>query len=134
MVHFLQLRCKEFEKTQDRTKFSAQQTQQTGDKVGDHCHYTGKFRGASCISYNSKMKKPKFIPVIFHNLQNYDRHLFIKNLGVLEGEINCIPNTEEKYISFTNEIIVDKFESKKIITEKNNLKVDVKKILLNVKK
>ena len=28
------------------------------------------------------------------------------------------PYTEEKYISFTKEIIVDKFESKKIITEK----------------
>ena len=64
------------------------------------------------------MKKPKFVPVIFHNLQNYDSHLFIKNLEVSEGEINCTPNTEEKYISFTKEIIVDKFESKKIITEK----------------
>ena len=87
-------------------------------KVRDHCHYTGKYRGAACSSCNSKMKKPKFVPVIFHNLQNYDSHLFIKNLGVSEGEINCIPNTEEKYISFTKEIIVDKFESKKIITEK----------------
>ena len=81
-------------------------------------HYTGKYRGAACCSCNSKMKKPKFIPVIFHNLQNYDSHLFIKNLGVSEGEIDCIPNTEEKYISFTKEIIVGKFESEKIITEK----------------
>ena len=100
------------------TEFEKPGRQRAGDKVADHCHYTGKYRGAACCSCNSKMKKPKFIPVIFHNLQNYDSHLFIKNLGVSEGEINCIPNTEEKYISFTKEIIVDKFESKKIITEK----------------
>ena len=58
------------------------------------------------------MKNPKFIPVIFHNLQNYDSHLFIKNLGVTEGEINCIVKTEEKYISFSKNIIVDEFISK----------------------
>ena len=88
------------------------------NKVRDHCQYTGKYRGAAFSSCNSKMKKIKFIPVIFHNLQNYDSHLFIKSLGVSEGSINCIPNTEEKYISFTKEIIVDKFQTEKIITEK----------------
>ena len=96
-------------------------------KVRDHCYYTGKYRGAACTSCNSKMKNPKFIPVIFHNLQNYDSHLFIKNLGVSEGEINCIPNTEEKYISFTKEIIVDKFVSEKIINEKQFEKLNQNK-------
>ena len=107
---------KDFEKA--KKCYACDKKFEKDDKVKDHCHYTGKYRGAACISCNSKMKKPKFVPVIFHNLQNYDSHLFIKNLGVSEGEINCIPNTEEKYISFTKEIIVDKFESKKIITEK----------------
>ena len=88
------------------------------EKGKDHCHYTGKYRGAACSKCNTKMKKPKFIPIVFHNLQNYDSHLFIQNLGVTEGKIDCIPKTEEKYISFSKEIIVDKFESKKIITEK----------------
>ena len=83
------------------------------DKVKDHCHHTGKYRGAACISCNSKMKKPKFIPIIFHNLQNYDSHLFIKNLGKTEGKINCIPKTEEKYIFFSKGIIVDEFINKK---------------------
>ena len=82
------------------------------EKVRDHCHYTGKYRGASCVSCNSKMKNPKFMPVVFHNLQNYDSHLFIKNLGFTRGEINCIPKTEEKYISFSKDIIVDEFVSK----------------------
>ena len=49
---------------------------------------------------NSKMKNPKFIPIYFHNLQNYDSHLFIKNIGATEGIISCIPKTEEKYIYF----------------------------------
>ena len=51
---------------------------------------------------------PKFIPVIFHNLEGYDSHLFIKNLGVTEGNIKCIPKNEEKYTSFTKNIVVDK--------------------------
>ena len=58
------------------------------------------------------MKQPKFIPVLFHNLEGYDAHLFIKNLGVSSGDIKCIPKTEEKYISFTKEVEVDKFKNK----------------------
>ena len=74
------------------------------DKVRDHCHLTGKFRGAAHNTCNLKYKVPKFIPVIFHNLSGYDCHLFIKNLGVSEGSISCIPNNEEKYISFTKRL------------------------------
>ena len=81
-------------------------------KVRDHCHLTGKFRGAAHSICNLKYKIPKFYPVIFHNLSGYDSHLFIKNLGKSEGEIDCIPNNEEKYISFTKHIIVDKFINK----------------------
>lgn len=79
-------------------------------KVRDHCHLTGKFRGAAHNSCNLKYKIIKFFPVIFHNLAGYDSHLFIKNLGITKGKINCIPNNEEKYISFSKEIIVEKNE------------------------
>ena len=81
-------------------------------KVNDHCHYTCKYRGAAHNSCNLKMKQPKSIPVLFHNLEGYDAHLFIKNLGVSSGDIKCIPKTEEKYISFTKEVEVDKFKNK----------------------
>ena len=78
-------------------------------KVRDHCHYTRKYRGAAHNSCNILFRRPKFTPVIFHNLAGYDAHLFIKNLGVSEGNIDCIPNNEEKYISFTKHIEVDRF-------------------------
>ena len=51
------------------------------------------------------------LPVIFHNLQGYDAHLFIKQLACLPGELNCIPSTEEKYISFSKKIKVDEYKS-----------------------
>ena len=76
-------------------------------KVKDHCHLTGEYRGAAHQECNLKYKEPSFIPVIFHNLSGYDAHLFIKQLGVSSGDINCIANTEEKYISFTKKILVD---------------------------
>ena len=81
--------------------------------VRDHCHLTGKYRGAAHNMCNLKFRLPKFYPVIFHNLSGYDSHLFIKNLGKSEGKIDCIPNNEEKYISFTKHILVDKFIDKK---------------------
>ena len=86
------------------------------DKVRDHCHLTGKYRGVAHDYCNKNYQTPKFFPVIFHNLTGYDPHIFIKNLGVSEskipGIINCIRNNEEKYISFTKDIEVDRFMEK----------------------
>ena len=82
-------------------------------KVRDHCHFTGRFRGAAHAKCNLQFKKPKFTPVIFHNLSGYDAHLFVKNLGKSEGNIKCIPNNEEKYISFSKDIVVGEYVNKK---------------------
>ena len=82
------------------------------DKVRDHCHFTGRYRGAAHSSCNLKYRKPDFIPVVFHNLSGYDSHLFIKNLGFTAGNINCIPNNEGKYISFTKKIETGSYMTK----------------------
>ena len=50
------------------------------DKVRDHCHYTGKFRGAAHSIYNLRYKTPKDIPVIFHNGSIHDYHFIINQL------------------------------------------------------
>ena len=49
---------------------------------------------------------------MFHNLSGYDSHLFVKNLGVSHGSIDCIPNNEERYISFTKKIQVGSYTKK----------------------
>ena len=82
-------------------------------RVRDHCHFTGQYRGAAHNSCNLQCRKPLILPVIFHNLQGYDAHLFIKQLSGLPGELNCIPSTEEKYISFSKKIKVDEYRSKR---------------------
>ena len=83
------------------------------DKVRDHCHFTGQYRGAAHNSCNLQCRKPFTLPVIFHNLQAYDAHLFIKQLASLPGKLKCIPSTEEKYISFSKKVKVDEYMSKK---------------------
>ena len=35
--------------------------------VRDHCHYTGKLRGAAHNNCNSRYQIPKEIPIVFHN-------------------------------------------------------------------
>ena len=83
------------------------------DKVRDHCHFTGQYRGAAHNSCNLQCRKPMILPVIVHNLQGYDAHLFIKQLACLPGELNCIPSAEEKYISFSKKIKVDEYKSRR---------------------
>ena len=82
-------------------------------KVRDHCHYTGKFRGALHSKCNLRLRKGNTIPVFFHNLEGYDSHLFVKRLADTKGDVNCIPHNEEKYITFTQNVWVDAFENEK---------------------
>ena len=70
-------------------------------KVKDHCHYTGKFRGAAHSKCNLNYKVPKDIPIIIHNA-SYDTHFIINQLAEeFKGELNCIGENMEKYITFS---------------------------------
>ena len=75
-----------------------------GDKVLDHDHITGLYRGAAHNKCNLKLRIDRYklkIPVIFHNLRGYDSHLLMQAIGKVSGNITCIPNNTEKYISFS---------------------------------
>ena len=70
-------------------------------KVKDHCHYTGKFRGAAQSICNLRCEIQKEIPVIFHNGSTYDYHFIIKKLAKeFKGNFDCLGENTEKYITF----------------------------------
>ena len=71
------------------------------EKVRDHCHITGTYRGAAHWSCNINLKISKKVPVIFHNLKGYDSHLIFKELSKFYCKISVIPNELEKYMSFS---------------------------------
>ena len=71
-------------------------------KVRDHCHYTGKYRGAAHNICNLRYKVPKEIPIVFHNGSIYDYHFIIKELvKEFEGNFECLGENTEKYITFS---------------------------------
>ena len=71
-------------------------------KVRDHCHYTGKYRGAAHSICNLNYKIPKEIPVVFHNGSTYDYHFIIKQLAKeFKGKFDCLGENMEKYITFS---------------------------------
>ena len=66
-------------------------------KVRDHCHYTGKYRGAAHNIFNLRYKIPEEIPVVFHNGSTYDYHFIIKELvKEFEGNFECLGENTEK--------------------------------------
>ena len=93
------------------------------DRVRDHCHFTGRYRGAAHNICNLKYSKPNNISVFFHNLTGYDSHLFIKKLNITMGAIDCIPNNQENYISFSKTIITGEYTNKKGETRNKYFKI-----------
>ena len=75
------------------------------DVVRDHCHVTGKYRGAAHSSCNLNYRQRERIPVFFHNLsylRGYDAHHIMSAIGKFKHKrLNCIPQNHEKYISFS---------------------------------
>ena len=74
-------------------------------KVRDHCHYTGKYRGAAHKICNLMYNTPREIPVVFHNGSSYDYHFIIKGLAEeFDGDFECLGENKEKYS--TNQKII----------------------------
>ena len=69
-------------------------------KVRDHCHFTGKFRGAAYCICNLNYEVPQEIPVKIHNGSKHDYHFINKALEEeRKGELECLVENTEKYIS-----------------------------------
>ena len=90
----------------------------TNDKVRDHCHFTGRYRGAAHNSCNLKYRKPNFTPAVFHNLSGYDSHLFIKKILVLVREISIVFQTTK-----TGILALLKKYKLEVIRKKENIKL-----------
>ena len=74
-----------------KKKFKIYQT------VRDHCHYTGKFRGAAHSICNLNYKVPQKIPVKIHIGK-----IWLSLLAEeFKGQFECLGENIEKYISFS---------------------------------
>ncbi|KAG5309992.1 DHE3 protein, partial [Acromyrmex insinuator] len=57
------------------------------------------------MNCNLNYKNSYFIPIVFHNLSGYDSHFIIKEITTAyEGNIELLPITTKKYISFTRNV------------------------------
>lgn len=105
------------------------------DKVRDHCHISGRYRGAAHSYCNLRYKRPSFVPIYFHNLSGYDAHLFIKKLGEARGSMKLIPKTKENYVSFTKFIpIEDQFFQLRFVDSFKFLGTSLEKLVNIMKK
>ena len=80
------------------------------DKVRDHCHHTGDYRGPAHNKCNLKYRLNHEVPIFFHNFSKYDAHLFIRELTELESDKNVqiIPSNTETYISVIKSVKLDR--------------------------
>lgn len=85
-------------------------------RVADHYHFEfkhtkhtmhnrpGYLRGAAHRECNATFQTKLRVPVVFHNLKNFDAHLIIKEIGPFinqKTKFRCIPQTIEKYLTFS---------------------------------
>jgi hypothetical protein len=72
--------------------------------VRDHCHILGKFRGAAHQICNLKARTSLNIKIIFHNGSNYDFKFIVRKLYKICQDIEAIPFTDEKFLTFSIKI------------------------------
>ena len=69
------------------------------NKVRDHCHQTGRYRGPECKICNLNFQHQNFISVIFHNGKGYDFNLLFNEIFKQNNSsrrIDILPNINSK--------------------------------------
>jgi len=89
-------------KSQENCKYCGKPLLQKNfrDVVKDHCHITGRYRGAAHNECNKKLRinpKTDKIPVVFHNPRGYDAHHLMQGMSQQQKEVKCIA----KYVTFS---------------------------------
>ena len=70
-------------------------------KVKDHCHFTGKYRGATYSISNSKFNVPGELFIVFHIGSKYGYNFITKILAnEFEGQFECFEENTEKQKTF----------------------------------
>ena len=95
---------KKIQKTITNLQNDIKSEENKNNKVWDHCHMTGKFRGASHSGCNLKLQITPWktpVPIVFHNFRGYDSHLVCESVGksVNAKHIKVIAETFERYKS-----------------------------------
>ena len=74
-----------------------------GDRVADHNHFTGKFRGVLHSTCNKRYRVNLKIPVFFHNLMGFDGHPIIKAIRRIVANPELCKRFEEITKDFDEE-------------------------------
>ena len=94
----------------------------SNDKVRDHDHLDGSYRGAAHSSCNLKYRWSKLnpfgrygfkIPVVFHNLRGYDSHLLMEAFGKYKKRrLSCVATNCERFVTFSTGALtfIDSFQ------------------------
>ena len=78
-------------------------------KVRDHCHYPGKFKGAAHNICNLRYKVLREILVVCNNGSLYDYHFIIKQLAEkFKSQFSCLGENTDKYITFQYQLKIMK--------------------------
>lgn len=91
-------------------------------KVIEHDHLSGKYRGAACQECNNNIRLNRtYLPIVFHNLKHYDGHIIcLQGLGNMKHwTIGVVPQTAEKYMMMSARFIIRKYWDRRKNEEKN---------------
>ena len=82
-----------------------------GERVQDHCHITGDFRGAAHYQCNLRAQVRQEVPIFFHNLSKYDSHFILQAVGKRQyvSNFNVIAKTVERFAGFSFKLKHTKF-------------------------